>query len=101
MVQTSLFSGVMLVSKLPRGQGNYSFLEVSWEVGCMYEDGDVTSKPGSAMQVQGQTQDTPALLKGAAKVGLSPRPFLRGTTQDTLSAPYSKRGVHCQRTDFG
>lgn len=67
----------------------------------MYVDGDITSKPGSAMQVQGQTQDTSASLKGTAKVGLSLRLFLRGITQDTLSALCSKHGVRHQRTDFG
>lgn len=100
-MQTSFFSGVMLVSMLTCGQGNYLCLEDCWEAGCMYVDGDVTSKPGSAVQVQGQTQDNSASLKGAAKVGLSLCPFLRGTTQDTLSALCRKHGVHRQRTDFG
>lgn len=101
MVQTNLFSGVMLVSMLSCGQGNYLFLEVCWGAGCTYGNGDVTSKPGSAMQVQRQTEDASALLEGAAMVALLLCPFLRGTTQDTLSALCSKCGVHRQRTDFG
>lgn len=61
-VQTSFFSAVMLVSTLSCGQGNCSFLEVCWETGHVY--GEVTPEPGSAVQVQGQTQDTLASLKG-------------------------------------
>lgn len=55
VVQTSLFSEVMHVPLLSCGEESYLFLEVCWETVCMYGRGDVTPKPGSAVQVQGQS----------------------------------------------
>lgn len=84
VVQTSFLSGVMLVSMLSRGKGNYSFLEVCWEPGCRYRDGDVTPKPGSAVQVHGQTQDT---LQGCCKGGVVAVPISQ--------RHHSRHWVHC------
>lgn len=86
MAKIGLFSGLVLVSMLSCGQGNYLCLEVCWEAGSLYGDGAVTSKPGSAVRVQGQIEGALASPKGAARVGSSLFPFLRGTTQASLSA---------------